>query len=250
MMNLQQACCSRSFRVIVSLAAVFLSSCQRNDKNGLMERVDALEAELTTRNEKIDKLLSELKSLEIQKSQQQPEVDLAKASYKVATEDLASALRTTFNDGARLDDIIVNDVVVNDPAYPITSAVDAVFTTKNGNWRVKLPMRATTKGRWENLQGDALNEALKSARQVGMAQQAASQPTRQNQPAETSRPAAPRDVMGARKTEVIDWGDSPPSRNAPPQQTQQPAAPAPAQKPAVPPKVMPTNRDVMIDFGD
>ena len=249
-MNLEQVSCSRRFRIAVSLAAVLFSSCERNEQNGLMERIDALESELTTRDEKIQQLHAELKSLEKEQSEQQPDLDLAKASYKAATEDMTRALRDLFKDQARIEDVIINDVSMNDPEFPIVSAMDVVYTTKSGNWRVKLPMRATTKGRWETMEEATLIEVLKSSRQIGGPQQVSAQPAQQNQPTQSTKPALPRDVMGAGKTEVIDWGD-PKSAPSPQQQTQQPAAPQVApQKPALPPKVMPTNRDVMIDFGD
>lgn len=250
-MKVPTICVSPRWRIAVSLTAMLLASCERKEQQGLLERIDALEAELVTRDEKIQQLRSELAQREKQESEQEPEIDLAKASYKEATEGIAQSLRGLFQDQGRVDDVIVSDVTVHDPDYPIASALDVVFSTRTGQWRVKIPMRASSKGRWESMDESMLKEHLKQSRQLSGSQPAVTQQSSANPAPAPAKPELPRDVMGAQKTEVIDWGDQPPARRPQQPQAQQPQTQQPApQRPAVPPKVMPTDRDVMIDFGD
>ncbi len=213
------------------LAAGVLASCSPREDPGITEKIALLEAELRNRDEQLAAMQEESSSKDSSESTAgDPDVDTAKSSY---LEELP---------GARFDRTSVFPVEGPDPSKPIVSKVAFRILAQDGrSGEILVPLSANPAGEWQQPPTGEIVASFKAKQSVPQVATQAPAPQQQEPPK-----SKPTDVMGANRTVEIQWGDK---AVAPP--VQQPASPQPPAQPpapAVPKKVMPTSRDVIIDF--
>lgn len=229
----------------VSLAIGFSTSCTRPEDPGIKEKIALLEAELRDRDEQLA-TLNELDGSGSppvsEPAASAPDLEKAKSGYLAFVEELrlklAQALPT-----AKFDRTSIFPVEGPDPSKPIISRV--AFRIVGGDGRsgeMVVPLFAGPAGDWQEPETDEIVANLKA--------NSAAPPVVASTPAPPpAPPASVRPLSGpdADRTVKIEWNDGPkrsPQRPAP-APTPQPPQP---QSPALPKKVMPTSRDVIIDF--
>jgi hypothetical protein len=234
-------------RILASamLAGVF-SSCDRPDP-GMTEKVALLEAELRERDRQLATMAEEAKSessTDASPTAGAPDLDAARGAYLGFVESLRSKLATAMPD-AKFERTSVFPVEGPDPSKPILSRVAFRIVGKDGrSGEMVVPLFADPAGAWQDPE---IEQVIAGFNARPAAPPAAANTAPAPQPAAAPARPQPTDVMGAERTVEVQWGDKP--QQAAPQQA--PATPQPApqpQSPAVPKKVMPSSRDVIIDF--
>jgi hypothetical protein len=243
---------------------VMMPSCKRAPDAGMVEKIAMLEAELRDREAQLaaieaeQKAQSEAPSSSSPAAPAAPDVDAARASYLAYVETLRSKLAAEMPE-AKFDRVSVFPIEGPDPAKPIVSRVAFKIIQKDGrSGEMVVKLFADPAGSWQAVETSEVITAYKA--KLTAAPVAATPPpqtTTQKSPAQPQRPQ-PTDVVGASRTVEVQWADDP-SGNAPApappptqnqEQAQQPPTAPPQQQPppATPKKVMPTSRDVIIDF--
>ena len=224
------------------IAAGFLASCRQEPDPGITEKVDLLEAEIRDRDGQIAALQSEMESASKSESAAPaaPDLDAARSAYFGFVESLQGKLAAALPD-AKVAAPTMFPVDGPDMAHPILSKAGYRITRADGSiGEVTIPLAASPDGAWEMPDTDKIAASFKAA--------PASRPKPTQQAAAPETRPKPVDVMGAGRTIEVQWPEdkrpAAPQRPAP-QKPAQPAAPA---KPALPKKVMPSDRDVIIDF--
>lgn len=224
----------------------------------MRERVSLLEAEISKREATIKQLREAADaaagSSKVAAEAAPADPAKAKQSYLSAVENAKEVFAKTVGKEASIDRVSVFPVTGPDPDFPITSKVGFSITTRQGGkMEVIVPMKASATGEWSELESGAISQALRQGAAdaaAGMAARAPQAPAnRPSPPQETKQ--SPADVLGANRTVEVGWGDEP-ARQAPRQPAQQQApqtSPQPAQPKPQPVKPMPSDRDVIIDFG-
>ncbi len=229
------------------MAACFLSSCRQEPDPGITEKVDLLEAEIRDRDAQIVALQEEAgaASQSVSTTPAAPNLDGARAAYFGFVESLQGKLAAALPD-TKVAAPTMFPVDGPDMARPILSKAGYRITRGDGSTgEVTIPLAASPDGEWEMPDTDKIVAAFKAvpASRPKPAQQAAA-------PAPEVRPK-PVDVMGAGRTIEVQWPeDKRPAAPKQPALPQRPAAQKPTAppKPALPKKVMPSDRDVIIDF--
>lgn len=246
---------------VTALAACLLVSCDRSRDPGLVEKLALLEAELRDRDDQLTRMrevaAENASSSSAESQSSAPDVDAARGSYLAFVETVRGKLSEAMPE-VKLDRTSVFPVEGPDPSKPIFSKVAFRIVGKDGRaGEIVVPVFADTSGSWQDPEVDEAVAAFKTklATPPPVAARETAPPAAPQ--AEPQRPK-PNDVMGANRTFEVQWGDEPkrqggqggqaqPAPQPPPQQQQQ-APPQQPQQPAVPKKVMPTSRDVIIDF--
>lgn len=229
-------------RAVPFVAVVVLTACRQEPDPGITEKVDLLEAELRDRDSQIAALNSELESASRSEpaAPAAPDLDAARSAYFGFVESLQEKLAAALPD-AKVAAPTMFPVDGPDMERPIISKAGYRITRADGSvGEVTIPVAASTEGVWEMPDTDKIVASFKAipASRPKSTQQAPSAP------AANSRPK-PVDVMGAGRTVEVQWPDD--KRPASPQKPA-PRQPAQPTQPALPKKVMPTSRDVIIDF--
>lgn len=226
------------------MAAGFLASCRQEPDPGITEKVDLLEAEIRDRDTQIAALQSEIESASKSEpaAAPAPDLDAARAAYFGFVESLQKQLAEALPD-AKVAAPTMFPVDGPDMAHPIISKVGYRISLANGgDGNVIIPISASPSGEWEMPDMTAIIADVKSkpAPNPETAKQASSPPPEPRQ--------KPVDVVGADRTVEVQWPED--KRPAAPQKPapRQPTRPSAPAKPALPKKVMPTSRDVIIDF--
>jgi hypothetical protein len=226
------------------MAAALLVSCRQEPDPGIIEKVNLLEAEIRDRDSQITALRSELDAAAESEpaAPAAPDLDAARSAYFGFVESLQGKLAEAMPD-AEVAAPTMFPVDGPDMAYPIISKAGYRITRADGSvGEVTIPLAASPSGDWEMPDTGAIAASFKAI------PASRPKPTRQAAaPAPEARPK-PVDVMGAGRTVEVQWPED--KRPAAPQKPapQQPRQPAASTKPALPKKVMPTDRDVIIDF--
>ncbi|MCW1922511.1 hypothetical protein OKA05_08090 [Luteolibacter arcticus] len=252
-------------RLLAGTSAAFvLVACDDQD-GGLQERVALLQAELDQKAIDIEKSRKALAAAEKkeQATTAAPDLDAAKSSYLSGVDDFGKSLAESLP-GVKFERTSVFPVEGPDSETPIRSKVAYQVTLAGGKTaEITVPLVATAKGDWRFPKAPEIANQFKSDI-ASMASRAAAAPlaaTRPTAPAQPQARPAPTDVLNADRTVQVEWNDpaSPAPRQASPPAQPPPQAQAPAQPPATgagsppPPelkKVMPSSRDVIIDFED
>lgn len=224
------------------LAAGVLVSCTPREDPGITEKIALLEAELRSRDEQLAAMQEESSSETSTASNTgAPDLDAAKAGYLGAVETLRKNLAEALP-GAKFDRTSVFPVEGPDPSKPILSrAAFRIVSQEGRTGEIVVPLFANPAGEWQQPPTSEIVTGFKA----GQSAPPVTAQTPAPQPAEPPK-SKPTDVMGANRTVEIQWGDKP---AAPPvQQSAAPQSTTPPPAPAVPKKVMPTQRDVIIDF--
>ena len=233
------------------MMAGLVVSCDPAGDPGMIEKVALLEAELRDRDQQLAAMQEESKSDSDSGSTTEasaPDLDAARGAYLEFVEGLRSKLVEAMPD-AKFERPSVFPVEGPDPSKPIFSKVAFRVTAKDGrSGEMVIPVFADPSGAWQEPETEQIIAGFKT--KAAAAPVAA--PTPAPQPV-AQKPAQPTDVMGASRTVEVQWDDGPrqppgtpaaqPRGQAPP-----PSQPAPPPAPSVPKKVMPTDRDVIIDF--
>ncbi len=231
---------------VAALAVVFPASCNHREDPGMAEKIALLEAELRSRDEQLAAMEEESKSAadsSAESTSGAPDLEAAKGAYLAFVESLRAKLAGELP-GAKFDRTSVFPVEGPDPSKPILSRVAFRITGADGrSGEMLVPLFADPAGDWQEPETTQIVADIK-AKLAAPSQPPASAA----KPAEPTR-SQPTDVMGASRTVEVDWndGNSQPGRPAA-QAPAPPPAPAAPAAPAVPKKVMPTSRDVIIDF--
>jgi hypothetical protein len=228
----------------------FLPSCEQRHDPGLLEKAALLEAELRDREQQLAAMREEVDAasqVAAQPGIEAPDLDAARGGYLTFVEDLKAKLAGGMP-GVTFDRTSVFPVEGPDPSRPIISQVTYRVVDKDGrSGEIDIPLFADSSGTWQEPDAGKIAEAYKTKLAAATAARntaAAAAP----QPAAPPRPQ-PTDVMGANRTVEIQWGDQQPQGNPNTAPPPQPAPQTQAQPaPALPKKVMPTSRDVIIDF--
>jgi len=235
--------------LIRSVVAIFnpptIVSCDSADP-GLAEKIALMEAEIREKDRRIESMSSEIsRSSAVPSAPATPNVEAATSSYlryvDQLREKMAGAMpKLTFDS----DRVSLASVVGPDPLLPITSTATFHFTTADGKrGELVVPLHADFSGNWKDPDIEAIVKAFQ------MPQSGPQTPAATNQTAVQNSTTQPKDVMGADRTIEVNWGDAPQQQPTPPPNQSQPSAPpsTPAQ-PQLPQRVMPTDRDVIIEF--
>lgn len=252
-------------KLILTLTALLpsaaLVSCNSKSDPGLTERIALLESELRERDSQISALQEEADKkaqAESAPSAAAPDLKAAKSSYPDFIESLHKKLASAIP-AAKFDRPAIFPVEGPDAAKPIVSRVSFRITSADGRTgEMVIPLFADPSGQWQEPETDEIVAGYK-AKLAAAPSVATTQPPQQQVPAHPQQQPRqqPTDVMGANRTIEVQWNDGqkPPQRQPQqaPQQTQTPppqqVPQAPQeQQPATPKKVMPTSRDVRIDF--
>lgn len=232
-----------------------MMSCNRQDP-GLLEKVALLEAEVRERDMRISEMEKETAATAENVSSAVPDLDAARSAYSAFVEDLKGQLVEKLPE-VKFERTSVFPIEGPDPETPIVSKVAFTVTASNGRTgEMIIPIVANTSGAWQEPSVEASISKLKTSL---TAPAVANHPQKSSDPpptVATPPKTSPRDVMGADRTVDIQWNEpaqrgqraAPPTQGVP---TQQPATPPPssgATRPTTPKKVMPTDRDVIIDF--
>ncbi len=232
-------------RLTASLvAAGTLASCNGGDP-GLEEKISLIEAELRDRESQLANVRDELRDASKAAAPAEasgPDVDAARSSYPSFIDKLGKKVAAEMP-GVKIERTSVFPIEGPDTAKPIVSKVAFRIVGKNGRTgEMMIPLFADPSGKWQEPDASEMasfESALKEEPQT--AAKAPTPPQQRKQP--------PKDVMGASRTVEVQWDDAPPPRTGNPQQGQPaPAAPRQPAAPKLPAKVMPTTRDVIIDF--
>jgi hypothetical protein len=233
----------------VALASGFLSSCTRPEDPGIKEKIALLEAELRDRDEQLATRQEEANSQTAPAAEpaaSMPDLDKAKGGYLAFVEELRQKLARALP-AAKFDRTSVFPVEGPDPSKPIISRVAFRIASADGrSGEMVVPLFADPAGRWQEPQTAEIIANFKAK----LAAPAVVSNTPAPQPAAPA-PAKPLVGPEADKTIKIDWNDGPKQGQKPPTPNPQPPlpqAPVQPQSPALPKKVMPTSRDVIIDF--
>ena len=235
------------------MAAGLLTSCDPSADPGMVEKVSLLEAELRERDRQITALQEEVDAASeaaTKPSTSAPDLDAARTSYLEFIEVFGRELAGAMPD-AKFDRTSVFPVIGPDPSKPITSRVAYRIVNKDGRTgELVIPLFASPSGKWEKPE---TAEVIASFKAKPAPQETASVPTPAAPAPSPPQRSQPTDVMGANRTIEVQWddGQTPAAPKPAPQANANPAPPpqpAPSEKPAVPKKVMPTSRDVIIDF--
>lgn len=249
-------------RVLAGTALVFaLAACDEQD-GGLQERVALLQAELDQKAVEAEKARKALAAVEKkgQEASAAPDLEAAKGRYLSGVDEFGKSLAESLP-GVKFERTSVFPVEGPDAETPIRSKVAYQVILAGGKAaEITVPLAATADGDWRFPEVSAIANQFKSD-MASMASRAAAAPSAR--PAATAQPpprSAPTDVLNADRTVEVQWDDpasAPPKQATPPGQQQSQAAP-----PAKPPagggtsptpelkKVMPSSRDVIIDFED
>lgn len=263
---------SRQTKLLLALSALLpsaaLVSCNGKGDPGLTERVALLEAELRERDTQITALqeeASQKSEAAAEPSAREPDLKAAKSSYPDFVEALRKKLAAAIP-SAKFERPSIFPVEGPDAAKPIVSRVSFRISATDGrSGEIVIPIFADPSGQWQEPETDDIVAGYK-ARLSAPPTVATNNPPQQQaptqqpqQPPTQPQRQKPTDVMGANRTVEVEWNDGPkpaqrPPQQQAPQQAQPPAqppqqqAPQPNQPPATPKKVMPTSRDVIIDF--
>jgi len=244
-----------AIRIVASIPiAAMLASCDSADP-GMVEKISLLEAELREKDRRMASMTDELSRRPSGPSTPAaPNLDAARNTYlryvDQLRDKLASAMpELTFEE----DRVSVFPVVGPDPSLPIASKAGFQIMTQDGTrGELVVAFHADFSGTWKDPDFDQIKKSFQPpAPQATPAPPPAPPPA----PLAGTQPPKPQlqDVMGADRTVEVQW-DDPPKPQPPPGQSEprQPAPQPPAQpaqpSPALPPKVMPSDRDVIIDF--
>lgn len=225
-----------------------LMSCDTKDP-GLVEKLSLMEAELREKNSRLEELQQEMNRLSKVPANPEtsaPDVGAAKSRYSGFVEELREKVAAELA-GARIERTSVFPIQGPDPERPIVSKVAFSIVGAHGRAaELTIPVYADASGKWQQPGFEDL-AAFKAG--LNDKPQTAAKANTPATPAPKPR-SKPTDVMGADRTVEIQWNDGTPAAPGGPSQPPpqpQPAAPQPA-APALPKKVMPTSRDVIIDF--
>jgi len=225
-----------------SIALPFcFASCDRQDP-GLVEKLSLMEAELRDRDARLEDAQEEMSRMSKDTAGREssgPDIAAARSSYSAFIDGLREKVSGQLA-GAKIENTSIFPIEGPDTAKPILSKVAFRVVGANGRaGELMIPLSADASGKWQQPAAEeiaAFKAGLNSAAQV----------TQNTQAAPAKRPDAPKDVMGSSRTVEVQWDDAAPAGGQP-QAQPQPAAPKPA-APELPAKVMPTSRDVIIDF--
>ena len=235
-------------------AACLFVSCDRPGDPGIKEKVALLEAELRSRDAQLALMQAEIATKPAaEPASAGPDLQAASGAYLGFVGELRKQLAAALP-GAKFERTSVFPVVGPDPLKPITSSVAFRVVRQDGkSGEISIPLSADASGKWLEPEASQISEITANFK----AKPASTPPVAPGIPA--AQPAAgpaktkPADVLGANRTVEVNWGDaSPPPQGttagpAPKPETPPPSPPAPS-APVVPKKVMPTSRDVIIDF--
>jgi hypothetical protein len=241
----------------VSLTAGFFVSCNRSEDPGMIEKVALLEAELRDRDQQIATLQEASPASAAPAVAAAADVDTAKANYLKCVDSLRAKLIAGLPD-TKFDRTSVFPVEGPDPLKPIGSKVAFKVIHKDGrSGEIVVPLAADMAGAWLEPASDEIITGFKAKSAATPPAVATTTPKAATMPPNTPGRTQPNDVMGANRTQEIAWDDAPgtkPPTAAPPTPevsnpppTTPPIAPT---APSGPKKVMPTARDINIDFGD
>ena len=227
-------------------AACLCVSCDRLGDPGIKEKVALLEAELRSRDAQLALMQEETANKPAAESTNAgPDLQAASGAYLGFVDEVRKQLAAALP-GTKFDRTSVFPVVGPDPLKPITSSVAFRVVRADGkSGEISIPLSADATGKWLEPEASEISEITAKFKA-----KPASTPPAASTPAPQPAKPKPTDVMGANRSVDIDWGDAPP----PPQSTTAAPAPKPEAPPAapeapvVPKKVMPTSRDVIIDF--
>lgn len=236
-------------------AACLCASCDRLGDPGIREKVVLLEAELRSRDAQLSQMQEESATkaatdTPAESTSTGPDLQAASGAYLGFVDELRKQLAAALP-GAKFERTSVFPVVGPDPLKPITSIVAFRVVRQDGkSGEISIPLFADAVGKWLEPEATQISEITAKFKAKPASTPAAATSNPAAQPAAGSAKPKPTDVMGANRTVEVDWGDAPP----PPQGTTAGPAPKPETPPAAPPapvvpkKVMPTSRDVIIDF--
>ncbi len=239
------------FSIILSsfILSSSVISCNRETDPGVLEKVALLEAELRSRDEELETLRGEAasaKSVPLAASMA-PDVDNAKSGYLACIEKVKVGLLLALP-SAKFERTSVFPVEAPDTANPIFSRVAfRVIAADGRSGEIGVKLSANAAGQWQE---PDLEEAVTTFKTKAIASQsspAITQTAPSNNLPQIQPSTLPKDVMGANRTVEVGWGDKQTSTSPP---TIAPVPPTSPATPAIPPKVMPTNRDVIIDFDN
>lgn len=213
----------------------------------MVEKVSLLEAELRERDRQLASMQEEV-NLASRSTTGAPDLDAARGGYLGFVEGLRGKLAEAMPD-AKFDRTSVFPVEGPDPSKPIASKVAFRITSNTGrSGEMVIPLFAAPSGEWEQPKTADIVAGFKTKLAAPpVAVNTAAAPTPQ---LAAPKRAQPTDVMGANRTVEVHWDDesTPAGRNTAPQTApQQQPVPQP-DSPPMPKKVMPTSRDVIIDF--
>ncbi len=238
-----------------------LAGCGGDDP-GLIERIDRLEADLRSRDDRIGELEQKIEASKSAGTRAaRPSASAVEEAFAREAVSLRRQIEQLAGPG-RLADYSLSSVESVDLSRPYSATITLTMEGDGGagNVRVKGKAFADESGRWKLPSAqDMLAAAQQAARQAKEEARSQSTTIHSGSTGGSGRPgpaqATPQDVMGAGQTIQIDWGDAPRqnTRSAPTSAPQPPAAPpgeAPtndAGKPS-PQKVMPVDRDITISW--
>lgn len=240
--------------IAVTSTAAVVASCDFRNDPGVAEKIALLEAELRERSEQLSAMQEELESASESDTESTgaPDLETAKGTYLGFVEGLRAKLSEAMPD-TKFDRTSVFPVEGPDPSRPIVSRVGFRIVGPDGrSGEMLIPLAADSAGDWQEPETTEILASFKAG--LAAPPVAATQPA--PAPATPAKPARPQlnDVMGANRTIEVQWNDPPaPAPVAPAQAAggapaAPPQAPQPPATPALPKKVMPTSRDVIIDF--
>jgi hypothetical protein len=224
-----------------------LVSCDKKDP-GLVEKLSLIEAELREKDARLEDTQLEMARMSKATAAQEtsgPDIAAARSSYSSFIDGLREKVAGELT-GANIERTSVFPIEGPDPAKPILSKVAFRIVGANGRTgELMIPLYADPSGKWQEPAAEDI-----AAFQAGL--DAAPKVT-QNVPTAPApaprRPDTPKDVMGANRTIEVEWDDpAPVGGNGQAQAEPQSPAPQPPAAPELPKKVMPTSRDVIIDF--
>ena len=208
----------RPIAIVVPVGLLFVAGCKEEDP-GMLERIILLEAEQRDQERVMKRLEKEKRTLtaEVEKAEAGGggNIDVARANFSKEVSRLETELGAGVTGGE-----------ITGPGAAYAYAAQVVVDGR------AFPVKADAEGRWVFPGAAVIRERLGG----GGSGRAPAAQTRQ-----------PTDVMGAGRTEQIDWGDAP---RQPQQRQRQPAQQPTQRKPSGAKQVMPSDRDITIDFDN
>ncbi len=232
------------------LLSGWFTSCGRDEDPGIREKVDLLEAEIRDRDSQIAALHDEANSTPettTNPSIGTPDLKAARGTYLGFVETVRGRLADGLP-GARFDRTSIFPVEGPDPARPIISKVSFRIVGRDGRaGEMAIPLFADRSGKWET--PDTAEIVASFGKKAAEAPPVAVAPPAPKQ-VHPQEPSEPTDVMGASRTVEVKWPEDqkPAPPHAKPPVSQATTQPQPQPKQALPRKVMPAERDVIIDF--
>ncbi len=231
--------------VAATLIATMIVSCDSTDP-GMAEKVALMEAEIREKDRLMESMSAELSSRStVSNAPATPNIEAARNSYLRYVDQLRDKIAQAMPDMTfDSDRVSVFPVVGPDPSLPIASKAGFYVTTADGNrGELVVPFQADFSGNWKDPDIEKIVKAFQVPQSAPVKQ--AANPQAGSPPASTP----PRDVMGAERTIEVQWGDEAPQQSPPQSSNQgQPSPPSSPSQPKIPQRVMPTDRDVIIEF--